>query len=204
MKKNKKNLFNNYDAIIFDFDGTIVDLDIDWKSAKKELFKFLKSINSDLFSLLNKKKIGKSEIINVYIKQYGKAFKDNVSKLSRNVEKNFLESWSEKDGASGNINKFKHANTKLFIWTLNTKPVINKVLKSLNINRNIFTEIISFESGLYIKPDITYLTKILKKYNIKKPIYIGDSYYDVVASKKAKIKYLNFSRMHELFAKFND
>lgn len=204
MKKREKHFLNNYDAVIFDFDGTIADLDTDWHQAKEALFEFLKRIDNNLFLSLDKKKLGVSEKINLYLEKYGKTLKRQISGLSAEAEDRFLSSWREKTKVVKSIGRLKDSGVKLFIWTLNTRPTVNKVLRSLNIDSSFFVKIISLESGLYIKPDTTYLTKTLKEYNIKNPIYIGDSYYDVLASKKAKIKYLDFSRIDELFAKFNN
>lgn len=204
MKQKEKHFFNNYDAVIFDFDGTIVDLDIDWKSAKEVLLEFLKNFDYNLFLSLDKKKIGGAEKINIFLEKYGEVFKKSISNLTTGIEKKFLKSWKEKEGVVKNIKKLKKSGIKLFIWTLNTKPTVNKALKVLNINNDVFTSIISFESGVYVKPNIVCLTKTLREFNIKNPIYIGDSYYDVIASKKAKIKYLDFRKMNELFTEFND
>ena len=194
----------DYDAVVFDFDGTIADLDINWVKAKEGLSKFLTDVDKHLFLLLNKKKIGMSEKINIYLKEYGPALKKDISIFSREVEKNFLKSWTPKPDVVESINKLKNTGVKLFIWTLNTRPVVDMIVDSFQIDAGVFIEIISFESDLYVKPDVVYLKQVLKRHNVRRPVYIGDSYYDVVASKKAKIKYLDFSRTGELFAKFNN
>lgn len=204
MKQKEKYFFDGYDAVIFDFDGTIVDLDINWEAAKEILFKFLTNFDRHLFLSLNKKKIGVSEKINIYLQEHGQVFKRDLSIFSREIEKKFLKTWVPNQETVECINKLKGSGVKLFIWTLNTRPVVDKILDSLQIDAGDFAEIISFESGLYVKPDVLYLKQVLKKYNMQRPIYIGDSYYDVIASKKAKIKYLDFSRIKELFTKFNN
>lgn len=204
MKQKEKYFFDGYDAVIFDFDGTIVDLDINWEAAKEILFEFLTNFDRHFLLSLNKKKIGVSQKINIYLQEYGQVFKRDISIFSREIEKKFLKSWTPNQKAVESISKLKGAGVKLFIWTLNTRPVVDKILDSLQIDSGDFVEIISFESGLYVKPDVLYLKQVLKKYNIQRPIYIGNSYYDVIASKKAKIKYLDFSRVEELFTKFNN
>ena len=78
---------------------------------------------------------------------------------------------------------------KLAIFTSKDKSRTLKIIKKMNF----FSIVLSSEELQKGKPDPEGINKILKitKCSKKNVIYIGDSLYDYVASKKAKIKYLH-------------
>lgn len=77
----------------------------------------------------------------------------------------------------------------LAIFTSKDKERTNKILKKINTKFDI---IITPEDLKFGKPHPQGINKIIKKANIKKKncIYVGDSYQDFIAAKRAKVKFL--------------
>ena len=78
---------------------------------------------------------------------------------------------------------------KLAIFTSKDKNRTMKIIKKIDY----FSYIVSSEELKKGKPDPEGVNKILKvsKSNKKDVIYVGDSLYDYIAAKKAKVKYLH-------------
>ena len=174
--KSKKN-------IVWDFDGTIANLEVDWKSLKKEIYK-----TSDIISFF------RLLPLNLSIKLLNLEKREKVIMIIKKYE--IESSYSPID----NVIKFiEHNKTKFshFLLTDNTKDSVIKILNELNL-LNYFIDIIAKEDVKKYKPSNEGL-KILflkhKSLNKDNTIVIGDSWKDHFLSIRSGIGFLNVKRL---------
>jgi HAD superfamily hydrolase (TIGR01509 family) len=195
-------------AIVFDFDGVIVDSEKIWLDSKiKALkinnikiknnikFKSLVGISSDVFfKRFIPKKIYQN-IIRKIVRSYNNLLKKNFYKTPR-LNKGILEI-------------LKTSNLKFGIVSNNSSKFILKSLKSHKILKYFKKKfIIGLRKTKFKKPLPYGYLKILKVLNCKanEVIVIEDSYAGISSAKKAKIKYIikyNQSRIKKIKNSFN-
>jgi len=175
-------------VIIFDFDGTIVKLHVDWDALRKILsekymndfgeVQTFKQITKDLQKVVIR---GDPELIDSYIRTIEKFERENVREYS------FLEDviYFIKNLENLGIN----SNVKLAIFSLNFRSTIFTILSQHDLLGR-FHYIVGREDVVEWKPDPEGLFKILKHFNVSnnRSIYVGDSEFDLEAGKNAKIK----------------
>jgi len=162
-------LLSKYKYIIFDFDGTIINLNTNWQELKRSLSKRYSTKVDKLFDFINN--------INCKNEVYSIMYEYEIKNVDYNsVNKSILNM------VQSNDNKFA-------IFSLNTKKTILNILKKLNIDTK-FDLIVSCEDVNKYKPDPQGLEKILSFWGCNKNevIFIGDSLKDFKAGKKVGIK----------------
>ena len=164
---------DKYKNYIFDFDGTIVDLKIDWDSLKKEINLYCKQ--KKIKSYLNfYEKIKLLKLKNIKIYNIIKKYEQPNNKVEYKIKKKTLKIISK-------INEF-------YIVTNNLSSTASKVLKELKIRKKC-KFIIGIENSYYPKPN----TKSFKasQHLLKKgeTIYIGDKIIDEKFAKRANINF---------------
>ena len=164
---------DKYKNYIFDFDGTIVDLKVNWKSLKKELDTLCKKKNINP-NLSFYKKIQLLKLQNKKIFSLIKKYEQPKNKIYYKSKKKTLKLISQ-------INEF-------YIVTNNLSSTASKVLKELKIRKKC-KFIIGIENSYYPKPN----TKSFKasQHLLKKgeTIYIGDKIIDKKFAKRANINF---------------
>ena len=174
----------NLKLIIFDLDGVLIN-------SLKNMEYALKNTN---------KRLGLNLKFSRYKKYIGLPFFEILRKIG--VKKNFSEiEKSYKFFSKKKINKIRINKStiteikklkkkfKLAIFTSKDKNRTMRIIKKIDY----FSYIVSSEELKKGKPDPEGVNKILKvsKSNKKDVIYVGDSLYDYIAAKKAKVKYLH-------------
>ncbi len=153
-------------AVIFDMDGTIVDVSYDWQQIKKELNTGGKPILHYLISLKEPERSEKWKAL--------EKFEDEATAKASLKEgmKEFLDFLAEK-------------GVKRALVTNNSNKNVNFLLRKFNLQ---FEVILSRESGLW-KPSGSPFEAVLKKLSLKKEevCVVGDSHFDIEAAQKAGI-----------------
>lgn len=173
---------SKYKAIIFDLDGTLAYLDVDWLKLKKELSEYclLKKGIIIEFTPLDQKLF--------YIKKnFGDKFYDKLLDIVSDFETRKVNYRINKELVDY-INSAK--NQKIIIYSMNTqKCVDNFVKKHLKSAPEI---IISKNNCLEPKPTGKDIVKILCNLSLAKTdcSLVGDSENDYLCGKKAHIKTL--------------
>ncbi|MDL1957405.1 MAG: HAD family hydrolase [Candidatus Desulfofervidus auxilii] len=166
---------NKYKYIIFDFDGTIVNLHVDWRGLKNTLARMF---NLDFHSLNEGlKKLDKDELTIAFkvIEKYENTSRYEVnSKLVRYIREN---------------------NKKYAIFSDNMVLTISKILTELGI-RSKFEIIVGKDSVNNFKPSEEGIIKILNHFGInnskkREVIYVGDDKKDEAIARKVNVKFLN-------------
>lgn len=175
----RKNQINE-SVIIIDFDGTLIVLEVEWDSLRKDLKDIcekelninesFQNIDESLFKI--KKRFGDRyfdrllERITFYEIQGYKG-----KKVHQVI--NFLDSLSK--------------DKKLAIFSSNCRKTIERVIPDLGLKIDY---IVAKEDVSNPKPSGEGIKKILKHFNVKPvdAIFIGDSKNDILAGKDAEIK----------------
>lgn len=182
-----KSSFQGKNVIIFDLDGTIVDLNVNWRELKQllserysEIYNTscnFNSISGGLSYIVSKD--DKEELI-TFFKIIRKFETKNIDKNTPIEETiyfiNHLEEFS--------INK----NVKLAIFSLNTRKTIKKSLKRENI-LDKFDFIVGREDVRRWKPEPEGLIIIKNYFRVdnEEMIYIGDMKKDLLTGKNANV-----------------
>lgn len=170
-----------FKGVIFDLDGTLVDLGIDWKLMKKELSLFCfqeKGIKIE-FTPLNKKLFEVKEKTGEFF--YLKIL-DIVAKFEIK-EKNYKLNQELLDYINYSVN-----SQKIAIFSMNTKKCIDNFIKKHL--KKIPDVVISKESCIKPKPSRENLEEIMRRWHMNKTeiIYIGNSEADRLSGEMAGLK----------------
>lgn len=173
-------------AIIFDIDDTILNF------SRKTVYCYLETAKD-----LKLKPVAKEKIF----KFYGTPLKNMVKKFWPKADPKKFE-----DRATEKIRKLKikpikgakqviknlSKNYKLGLLTSKAKVLMNLNLKQNKISKRLFVFSYSKDDVKYHKPDPRVFSKPLKKLKLKPKeiLYIGDSIYDCIATKRAKINFI--------------
>jgi len=170
-----------YKLIIWDFDGTIVKLHVDWKGLKRKLLGIVTSYNIKIKKNLSLNKL-------IYLGEQS---------VSRDIIFKIIERYELKADFSVNeisvrlIEEIHNFEIIQCILSDNMYKTIETILNKLQI-LDFFDLIISKEFVKRFKPDLEGLRKILRYYSyIDKShiLYIGDNWKDkLIASQEG----LNF------------
>lgn len=179
--------------VILDLDGTIID------SEKAHYNSFVKGITKKGYKLNSSQKKGikskfgmkgerilKEALPNISKKELDEIFFE-VKKISVNEElKNVILIKGAKEFL---INNFKKHD--LALATNSSKIFTEKCVDFLGLKK-FFKKIITASNVLNAKPNPEMINKIIKELNYKKNdcVFIGDSIFDFLAAKKAKIKFI--------------
>ena len=175
---------NKKGLIIFDLDGVIINsennMKLSWtKTAyrlkiKKSFNQYRKFVGLGFFEILKKLKVVKKKhqdafkYYNSYSLKYVKKIKafKGIKKELKNLEQHFY----------------------LALFTSKNKTRVSKILKKENLK---FKKIITLNDVIKSKPNPEGLLKIIKSFNFKKKniYYLGDTYHDLLAAKRAGISY---------------
>ena len=168
--------------IILDFDGTLVNLELDWQSLKKTFFVELEAMSS----IRNK---SLKSAINLY-KKNTRAEAKTLDTLLGVLELNNLIKYS----ANKNLIDFITKNPRKIyvIYSSNSKPLITKILSGIKL-LNYFDLVVSLESVGSLKPNADGMTIIRSHYTDFQDedfIMIGNSQEDEQVASNSSIDYL--------------
>ena len=166
---------DTYDNYIFDFDGTIVDLDVDWTGLKKEVVTICEEKGVDVSYSLNKK-------IDVL-----KAMGEPILKV--------VERYEQPDGCLkycpiDSIIKMIQNDMGMFtIVSDNLSSTITRVLFELGLMGKCKC-IIGIDNNRHSKPDRESFDLLRAHLNKGDTMYIGDRETDRMFARNAKIDFI--------------
>lgn len=180
-------------AIIFDFDGTLVDTLVDLKDATNLALKE-NGYNKEYSYEEAKKLIGmgirtlcsRALSFKEYTEEEVTSLYDTFIRIYQKIQINNTKPF---DKVIPTLDKLKEMGIKLCILSNkvdeNTKKITNKLFKE-----NTFDYIMGKKEGFPLKPDPTSLFYILRQINVSKEdiLYCGDSDTDMQIAKNANVK----------------
>ena len=179
--------FLGKNIIIFDLDGTIVRLPVDWMSLREKLFDEYKKTYRENCSFESI-----STCLNKIVEKNDEEVLENFFEIIRQYElENIYDNQPIKETIFflDNLEKFGlNKSVKLAILSLNTRRTILSSLKLAKI-KDKFDYIIGREDVRKWKPDPEGILRIQDFYNAKKEemIYFGDLKKDILTGKSAGI-----------------
>lgn|SRR3989338_2122067 len=174
---------HQYKGIIFDFDGTLYKLLIDWSMLKKDLFYVIRELTSQTPD--------DTPLIKVLFK-YRKEIPQLYEKLKKIYQDYEILGFKE-----GKVNRKllsfinQRSRKKFAIYSMSTGKVIAKFLKKYNL-QEAFSYIISQDNAYAAKPFRSDLEKIIKfwNFNNKEILIVGNSNYDIQSGEMTNIRAL--------------
>jgi HAD superfamily hydrolase (TIGR01549 family) len=187
-----ENFLPNIQAIIFDMDGTLFDLNVNWQKVRNKLDEHTK----------NKYRLGNGPIFQTLFtgfkeveKRFGKAAVEELEGILMGLEhRDAIEKSKPKDLYRLGIKWIENKSPEkkiLAIVSSNFRKTLDDVLKKHN-NAIRFDMIISREDVEQMKPNPEGLIKVIDKYDLSPSncIYIGDLKSDEDAANAAGMLFL--------------
>lgn len=182
--------YKNFDAVIFDMDGVLIDSEPLWKIAMEKTFQevgcnltrqdFQKTVGlrideviSFWFNHIGWKEVSEKEVENRIIQEMIRLIKENGTPLEGVVE---------------TLNQLKTLDKKIGLATSSYTILIETVLQTLNL-KHMFDFVHSAENELYGKPHPAVYLSVATHLNIdpSKCLVVEDSLNGVVSGKAAKM-----------------
>jgi len=175
--------YGNIKMVIFDFDGTIVPLEVDWESVKKELSTYFESAydyESNFTPLYQE--------IDRVNDLFGRKAREEAVAIIEKHESAGIEQLQFIPKAVRLIESLKDKGTKLAIFSSNTRKVVEEILRKID-KLDSFEVIVTIEDVSKNKPDPEGLHKILRtcKVSRSEALFIGDGQRDLEAGKRARV-----------------
>lgn len=176
-------------AIIFDFDGTLVNARLKVREAKDEFIKKLRELG---FTLENLDPKTPSELImQLLIEKYGISRESLMKVLDECFQPYELEVFEKaelRQGAREIIVKLKEKGYRLGIASNNGRMIVRRTLEKLGI-LDYFDVIVARGDVDRIKPDGSSISECIKRLGVKpcEAVYVGDMAMDVVAARNAGV-----------------
>lgn len=171
-------LLDHYNNFIFDLDGTLVDLGVDWIGLKQDLSKIAyEEIEKKIEFTPLDQKVNEIKLVSK------KAFNKLLEKIAEYElrEENYKPNW--------NLISYLNSSRKRFaIYSMNTQKCVDRVIKMYLTRKPSI--VISKDNCLESKPTACDLQKILSVWEIKNKevVFIGNSFGDQESGKMAKVK----------------
>ena len=179
---------SNYDAVIFDMDGVLVDSEPLWKIAMKEVFS---SLGSNLEKSDFQKTVGLriDEVIAYWkpIENWTPEINDIEAEIIVKMVDLINNQSSPLPGVIDTLN-FLKLKTPIGLATSSPQKLIDAVLNTLNI-KEYFNAIQSAETETHGKPHPAVFLSAAKKMNVRPEncLVIEDSLNGIIAAKAARM-----------------
>jgi phosphoglycolate phosphatase len=177
------------DTILFDFDGTLLDISIDFAKMKQDIISLgleygispnpelyvLEAID-DIFNQLSQRDASLAE-----------RFRDQAKQILVDIEMNAVPASKAFDKADETLRQLRDRKIKVGIVTRNCRPA---VLKSSEKAGFVYDILLTRDDVKKVKPDPQHLWDALNLLDSKpeNSIMVGDHPIDVIAGKKAGMK----------------
>jgi phosphoglycolate phosphatase len=182
---------NAIKAVIFDFDGTLAVLNIDFSLMREQIFdlvgrygigegaiqeKYLLEIIDEVYEMLWKKDPSGAE-----------TFYQESHDILHEVEMKAAEKGRLIPGAEGTLRKLRENGIKVGIITRNCEDAVRKVFPDINDFCDVF---VSRNSVKKVKPHPDHLTYVMRSLKIsgKEAVMVGDHMIDIQAGKRVGMK----------------
>lgn len=172
-------------VIIIDFDGTLINVKLDWKQLKEALFKEYPQ-----------KRFVRSKSLHGFISEYKEISNKNTKTFDKIISDLELKNLLDYSVNKNLFNYIVNNSTKVFvIYSTNSFKLISKILKEINVMK-YFDLIISLESVSQIKPNMGGMNIIVSRYkHLPKRdfIFVGNSKEDKEVALRSNIEFLQIS-----------
>jgi phosphoglycolate phosphatase len=178
-------------AIIFDFDGTLAVLNIDFSSMRERVFDLMRR------SGIREDAVQEKYLLEIIDEVYQNLWEKNPSgaetfyqeshDILHEVEMKAAEKGKLIPGAAGTLTRLREKGIKVGIITRNCEDAVRKVFPDINDFCDVF---VSRNSVKKVKPHPDHLTRVMKSLKIsgKEAAMVGDHMIDIQAGKRVGMK----------------
>ena len=184
-------LFKKIRAVVFDFDGTLAVLNIDFSSMRERVFGLMKHYGVGE-ELINEKYLLEiiDEACQILWNEKPEAvekFYQEAHKIIHGIELKAAEEGKMLPGVKDALKSLRRKGLKVGIVTRNCEEAIRKVLPNIEEFCDVF---ISRNSIKKVKPHPEHLTAVMKALNIsgEESAMVGDHPIDIQAGKRVGMK----------------
>ena len=186
-------LFEGYKGVIFDFDGTLFLLEIDWNALRQRLHDVLLQefgIDRVVYPML--------EVVESFYNH-----RHIFSRLIEVVDE--IESSAEHIPIEESIMALrclKSSGKKIAILTLNTQKAVHRVLERHNLEGEV-DMVLTFEDVRRHKPNPEGVERILSSLGLRKDevLFIGDSDRDRGTARNAGVDFMHVDDLRRIFSR---
>jgi len=172
--------------LIFDFDGTLFRLDVDWNSLRRELHDYFsergveitfRPLWENIFRAVDSVSPGKK-----------KAMSD-VRAIVEGAEMRNIDKVAEMPGATRTLKLMKERGFRMAVLSCNGRLCIESTLKKFGVFE-YFDDIVTRDDKFEMKPSPAAVEHLLKKFRVGKDeaVMIGDGWRDLEVARKSGIK----------------
>jgi len=182
-------------AVVFDLDGTIVDFNLDYKTARAEVIQFLGyqgfpqsvfSLNESVFEMLKK--------LEIYIQNHHMSNKDytrlkkEILAILERYEMQGAKSTQLLPGILETLQALKKMKLRLGLFTVNSRKSTEHILSTFQL-KPFFQTVITRDSVPAVKPNPIHLETALKSLKAKpeETLVVGDSVWDMKTAKELNV-----------------
>ena len=187
----KKDQHRKVKAVIFDFDGTLVILNIDFSSMREQIFDLMRRYG------IEEKAIQEKYLLEIIDEVYQILWKKNPSgaetfyqeshDILHEVEMKAAEKGRLIAGTEGILRSLREKGIKVGIITRNCEDAVRKVFPEIDDFCDVF---LSRNSVRKVKPHPDHLTRVMEwlKISGEEAVMVGDHMIDIQAGKRVGMK----------------
>ena len=187
-----KILFENVEAILFDFEGTLVDCQWNLQEAVKETLEMLKTLRFPVERLQGMKYstlMLEALKIAQEIGQSPDRVREKIGAVYDRFDEDALTRWNLRDGSEEFLSALKTTGMRIGLVSNVGRKGLEKALVKLGLHP-FFDVVVSRNDVQFMKPSGEGLRLALSQLRVvqDKTLYLGDSLDDIQAGKAAGIK----------------
>jgi len=179
---------NNKNHLIFDFDGTLAQMELDWFTFTNDLIDAFKKFDANYVEKLQYNT--REDLHNLMVMQFGKDAMEKSREIQKDFEINNLRGLKINEELCEFVKN--DTNHEKFVWTSNTRVRVNSLLDQLGI-KDKFQKIVTMTDVELLKPRTDGFFKIYEpaKNHLRRDfLMIGNSEYaDGGAAKNCSIDF---------------
>ena len=178
-------------AVVFDFDGTLAVLNIDFSQMREQVFQLIRKHGIDESSIEEKYLL---EIIDEVVQilnqknfSAAKEFYQEAHQILHEIELKAAEGGKLLPGVEAALKSLRGKGLKIGIVTRNCEEAVRKVVPDIEEFCDVF---VSRDSIKKVKPHPEHLTSVLKALNVsgEETVMVGDHPIDIHAGKRVGMK----------------
>jgi phosphoglycolate phosphatase len=187
----KKDQLAKIKAVVFDFDGTLAVLNIDFSEMRKQVFELMKKYG------VNEEKIEERylleiidevvQILNQKNTSAAETFYQEAHQILHEVELKAAEEGKLLPGVEAALKSLKSKGLKVGIVTRNCEEAVRKVVPDIEAFCDVF---VSRDLIKKVKPHPEQLTSVMEALNVsgEQVVMVGDHTIDILAGKRVGMK----------------
>jgi len=184
--------FKDVEAILFDFEGTLVDLQWNLRGAVKETLEMLRTLRFPIqrlqgmkYSTLMLEALRMAQEIG----QSTDRVREKIGAIYDRFDEDALIRWTLRDGSEDLLSTLKTKGIKIGLVSNVGRKALENALLRLDL-RPFFNVVVSRNDVQYMKPSGEGLRLALNRLHVvqDKAFYVGDSSDDIQAAKAAGVK----------------